>query len=184
MTEAKFNPEDMPILDLNTSDTSRYEASRFLDSPEAISAYLAESMKANDPELLMQALSEVAKAQGVNKVARDAGVNRESLYKTFKGGVKTRFDTIRKLMEAVGVELTVQPIAVKAAAASWSNTQPRVASKAAPAKPASRPTAKAPVKAAAKAATKPRATTRHADGKVSKAPRKAEDKAKDVPSTA
>lgn len=89
MTEAKFNPKDMPILELNTSGTSRYEASRFLDNPEAISAYLAESMKENDPELLMWALSEVAKAQGVNKVAKDAGVNRESLYKTFKGGVKT-----------------------------------------------------------------------------------------------
>ncbi|QGT84797.1 addiction module antidote protein [Pseudomonas coronafaciens] len=153
MTEAKFNPKDMPILELNTSGTSRYEASRFLDTPEAISAYLAESMKANDPELLMRALSEVAKAQGVNKVAKDAGVNRESLYKTFKGGVKTRYDTIRKLMEAVGVELTVQPIASKAAAGSWSDAQPRKASKAAAAKPAGRPTAKA--------VTKPRATTTH-----------------------
>ncbi|CZT26423.1 putative addiction module antidote protein [Pseudomonas savastanoi pv. retacarpa] len=153
MTEAKFNPKDMPILELNTSGTSRYEASRFLDNPEAISAYLAESMKENDPELLMRALSEVAKAQGVNKVAKDAGVNRESLYKTFKGGVKTRYDTIRKLMEAVGVELTVQPIASKAAAVSWSVAQPRKASKAAAAKPDGRPTAKA--------ATKPRATTRH-----------------------
>jgi hypothetical protein len=46
----KFNPEDMPVLSLNTTGTTRYEASRFLDSPEAIAAYLAESMKANDTE--------------------------------------------------------------------------------------------------------------------------------------
>jgi probable addiction module antidote protein len=53
----------------------------------------------------------VAKAQGVNKVAEAAGVNRESLYKTLKGGSKTRYETVQKLMLALGVELTVQPIA-------------------------------------------------------------------------
>ena len=112
----KFNPEDMPILSLNASGTTRYEASRFLDSPEAMAAYLAESMKADDTESLIHALAEVAKAKGVNKVARDAGVNRESLYKVLKAGAKTRFETIRKLMNAIGVELTVQPIAALAVA--------------------------------------------------------------------
>ncbi|ARB29465.1 putative addiction module antidote protein [Pseudomonas tolaasii] len=111
MSEQKFKPEDMPILDLDTSGTSVYEASRFLDSPEVISAYLAQSMKSHDPQILMKALAEVAKAQGVNKVAEAAGVNRESLYKTLKGGSKTRYETVQKLMLALGVELTVQPIA-------------------------------------------------------------------------
>ena len=114
MSESKFKPEDMPILDLDTSGTSIYEASRFLDSPETISAYLAQSMKSQDPQVLMKALAEVAKAQGVNKVAESAGVNRESLYKTLKGGSKTRYETIQKLMLALGVELTVQPIAAVA----------------------------------------------------------------------
>ena len=114
MSESKFEPEDMPILDLDTSGTSVYEASRFLDSPETISAYLAQSMKSQDPQVLMKALAEVAKAQGVNKVAESAGVNRESLYKTLKGGSKTRYETIQKLMLALGVELTVQPIAAVA----------------------------------------------------------------------
>jgi probable addiction module antidote protein len=114
MSESKFKPEDMPILDLDTSGTSVYEASRFLDSPETISAYLAQSMKSQDPQVLMKALAEVTKAQGVNKVAESAGVNRESLYKTLKGGSKTRYETIQKLMLALGVELTVQPIAAVA----------------------------------------------------------------------
>ena len=111
MSESTFKPEDMPILELDTAGTSAYEASRFLDSPETISAYLAQSMASQDPQVLMKALAEVAKAQGVNKVAEAAGVNRESLYKTLKGGSKTRYETIQKLMLALGVELTVQPIA-------------------------------------------------------------------------
>lgn len=104
-----FNHEDMPILDLDLSGTKRFEASRFLDNPEAIAAFLSEALKANDPQILMHALAEVAKARGVNQLAQDAGVNRESLYKTLKGGEKTRFDTIQKLMLALGVELTVKP---------------------------------------------------------------------------
>ncbi|WP_330210339.1 addiction module antidote protein [Pseudomonas sp. AM4(2022)] len=114
MSKSTFKPEDMPILKLDTSSTSAYEASRFLDSPQTISAYLAQSMVCHDPQVLMKALAEVAKAQGVNKVAEAAGVNRESLYKTLKGGSKTRYETVQKLMLALGVELTVQPIAATA----------------------------------------------------------------------
>ncbi len=62
----------------------------------------------------MKALAEIAKALGVNKVAEAAGVNRESLYKTLKGGSKTRYETVQKLMAALGVELTVRPMAAPA----------------------------------------------------------------------
>lgn len=110
MMSKKILPQDMPILDLDLSQTKRFEASRFLDSPETIAAFLAEAMKANDAQPLMHALGEVAKAKGVNQFAQDAGVNRESLYKTLKGGEKTRFTTIQKLMVALGVELTVRPL--------------------------------------------------------------------------
>lgn len=152
----KFNPEDMPVLSLNTTGTTRYEASRFLDSPEAIAAYLAESMKANDTESLIHALAEVAKAKGVNKVAKDAGVNRESLYKVLKSGAKTRFETIRKLMTAIGVELTVQPIATLAVASKA--TAPRAGKPpVATTKPTAKSAAKKPVVAAAKPGAEPAA---------------------------
>jgi probable addiction module antidote protein len=115
MRETTFDPEEMPILDLDISGTNRHEASRFLDNPEIMAAYIAQSMQAGDMALV-HALGEVAKAIGVNKVAQEAGVNRESLYKVLKGGTKTRFETIRKLMTAIGLELTVRPIEAPAAA--------------------------------------------------------------------
>ncbi|WP_207284518.1 addiction module antidote protein [Pseudomonas sp. FW300-N2A2] len=148
MKESTFNPEDMPVLNLDTSGTSRHEASRFLDSPEIMAAYIAESMKAGDMALV-HALSEVAKAKGVSNVALEAGLNRESLYKVLKGGAKTRFETIRKVMTAIGLELTVRPISTPATSPS----KPRPA----PEKSASRPTAgkSKPRVAATKVATKP-----------------------------
>ena len=83
MRETTFNPEDMPILNLDTSGTSRHEASHFLDSPEIMAAYIAESMKAGDTALV-HALGDVAKARGVNKVAQEVVVNRESSKKCIK----------------------------------------------------------------------------------------------------
>lgn len=44
-------------------------------------------------------------------MSKKRGVNRESLYKSLKGGAKIRFETVKKLLMAIGVELTVQPIA-------------------------------------------------------------------------
>ncbi|MFL7961506.1 addiction module antidote protein [Pseudomonas kielensis] len=146
----KFNPEDMPVLSLSTAGTTRYEASRFLDTPEAIAAYLAESMKADDTESLIHALAEVAKAKGVNKVAKDAGVNRENLYKVLKSRAKMQLETIRKLMTAMGVELTVQPIATLAVASKAATSKvgkPPIA--------ASKPTAKSAAKKPAVPAAKP-----------------------------
>jgi len=157
-------PEDMPILNLNLNlgNTSRFEASRFLDTPETISAFLAEAMKEHDPEVMMQAIAEVAKAQGVNRLAQSAGVNRESLYKALKGGTHVRFDTVMRLMLAVGVELTVKPsqaprpddLVVDAESYEhlWRSANLRTRKELVKLRPGLRP-------AAAKAATKPTAKT-------------------------
>ena len=48
--------DDMPILDLDLSNTKRFEASRFLDSPETVSAFLQEALKTNDAQVLKHAL--------------------------------------------------------------------------------------------------------------------------------
>jgi probable addiction module antidote protein len=118
-------------------------------------------MKNGDTEGFVHALAEVAKAKGVNQVAKDAGVNRESLYKVLKSGAKTRFETIRKLMNAIGVELTVQPIAAfaggpqSAAAQAPQPAAAKAAAKPAVAKPAAKPAVAKP--AAKPAAAKPAA---------------------------
>jgi predicted transcriptional regulator len=88
--------------------------------------------------------------------SKDAGVNRESLYKVLKSGAKTRFETIKKLMTAIGVELTVQPIATLAAASKATAPKARKPSVAA-AKPTAKSAAKKPVAAAAKPSAKPAA---------------------------
>lgn len=88
---------------------ARFDAADYLDSEEAIAAYLNAALEEGDAELLMAAIADVAKARGIAKVASDAGVGRESLYKTLAPGSQPKLETVFKLMHALGVKLTVAP---------------------------------------------------------------------------
>jgi probable addiction module antidote protein len=67
-------------------------------------------MEANDPDLLLLALGDVARAKGMTQVAKDAGLGRESLYKALAPGAKPRFETVMKVAHALGVKFTVQSV--------------------------------------------------------------------------
>jgi probable addiction module antidote protein len=86
-----------------------FDAARYLDDDEAIADYLSVVLEANDPDLLLLALSDIARAKGMAQVAKDAGLGRESLYKALAPGAKPRFDTVMKVARALGVKFTAQP---------------------------------------------------------------------------
>ncbi len=86
-----------------------FDASDYLDSDEAIAEYLKAALGNNDPDAFLVAVRDVAKAQGISKVAENAGLGRESLYKALKPGAQPRFDTVRRLISALGVRLDVVP---------------------------------------------------------------------------
>ena len=73
---------------------SKFDAVDYLDSDEAIAAYLTAVMEEKDPQLLLAALGDIARARGMASVAAATGLNRESLYKTLRPGAKPRFDTV------------------------------------------------------------------------------------------
>jgi len=62
-----------------------------------------------DPDLLLLALGDVARAKGMAQVAKDSGLGRESLYKALAPGAKPRFETVMKVARALGVKFTAQP---------------------------------------------------------------------------
>jgi len=87
-----------------------FDTARFLDSEDRICAYLTDVLQQDDPELLLVALGDIARARGISQMAKTAGVGRESLYKTLTPGAKPRYDTILKLLRASGVRLCAQPL--------------------------------------------------------------------------
>ena len=84
-----------------------FDASEYLDDEEVIAEYLTAALEARNPEVFLIAVANVAKARGIAKVAQDSGLGRESLYKALAPGAKPRYETVRKLMDALGVKLTV-----------------------------------------------------------------------------
>ncbi len=84
-----------------------FDASDYLDNEETIAEYLSASLENSDPDAFLAAVRDVAKARGISVVAKSAGLGRESLYKALKPGAHPRFDTVRKLLTALGVKLDV-----------------------------------------------------------------------------
>ena len=87
-----------------------FDAARYLVDDEAIAEYMTAILEANDTDLLLLALSDVARAKGMAQVAREAGLGRESLYKALAPGAKPRFETVMKVARALGVKFTAQPV--------------------------------------------------------------------------
>ena len=94
---------------LNDLGIAPFDASDYLDSEETIAEYLTAALENPDPDAFLVAVRDVAKARGIAKVAADAGLGRESLYKALKPGAQPRFDTVRRLLGALGVRLDVTP---------------------------------------------------------------------------
>ena len=86
-----------------------FDASDYLDNEETIAEYLTAALENPDPDAFLIAVRDVAKARGIAKVAADAGLGRESLYKALRPGAQPRFDTVRRLLEALGVRLDGTP---------------------------------------------------------------------------
>lgn len=84
-----------------------FEASEFLDNEAVIAEYLAAALEDPNPDVFLRAVANVAKARGVAQVAKASGLGRESLYKALAPGAKVRYETVRKLLESLGVKLTV-----------------------------------------------------------------------------
>jgi probable addiction module antidote protein len=95
------------MMNLDRLGLAPFDASDYLDSEEVIAEYLAAALEDPDPEAFLAAVGDVAKARGMTDVAASSGLGRESLYKALRPGAKPRFDTVRRLLDALGVRLEV-----------------------------------------------------------------------------
>lgn len=96
--------------------TKKFDVAEHLDNPKIIAAYLTEALETDDPAVISLAIGTVARAKGMKRIAEDADLSRESLYKSLNGQSKPEFDTVRKVLAALGVKLVAEPIAVSEAA--------------------------------------------------------------------
>jgi probable addiction module antidote protein len=87
--------------------TSRYDIAEHFRTPEEMAAYLEACLEEADGDaaFVAKALGDLARAKGMTEVARDTGLSRESLYKALSGDRSPDFDTILKVVGALGLQL-------------------------------------------------------------------------------
>ncbi len=90
--------------------TTRYDVAEHLRTQEEMAAYLEACFEeaGDDAAFIAKALGDIARAKGMSQVARDAGLSRESLYKALSGERSPGFDTILKVIAALGLKLHAQ----------------------------------------------------------------------------
>jgi probable addiction module antidote protein len=97
-------------MSISVDDLPEFDAAPYLESDEAIAAYLTDILEENDSGLLAAALGEIARARGMTEMAKSAGITREALYKALRSDSAPRFDTVSRVCTALGVRLVAQAI--------------------------------------------------------------------------
>ena len=92
--------------------TTRYDVVEHLRTPEEMAAYLEACFEeaGGDAAFIAKALGDIARARGMTQVARDAGLSRESLYKALSGERSPDFETILKVVNALGLRLHAEAV--------------------------------------------------------------------------
>jgi probable addiction module antidote protein len=92
--------------------TTRFDLSEHLQTPEEMAAYLEACFEEADGDaaFIAKALGDIARAKGMSQVAKDAGLSRESLYKALSGERNPGFDTILKVIKALGLKIHTEAV--------------------------------------------------------------------------
>lgn len=91
--------------------TRVFDAAVYLDSEEAIAEYLTAALETGDASFIADALGVVARAKGMTRIAENAGLGRESLYKSLREDANPELATVLRVIHALGLRLTATPAA-------------------------------------------------------------------------
>ena len=89
----------------------KWDSTEHLKTAEDMALYLEACLQeaGDDAAFIAKALGTIARAKGMSQLARDTGLGRESLYKALSPGAKPRYETMQKLLLALGVKLQAAP---------------------------------------------------------------------------
>ena len=88
---------------MSRTETRPWDAADHLETTEDMVAYLEAALEQDDPQLVAAVLGDIARAKGMTKVAQEAGLGRESLYKSLSSSGNPEFATVLKVMRVLGL---------------------------------------------------------------------------------
>jgi probable addiction module antidote protein len=92
---------------IKINELPKFDAVDYLKTEEDIAGYLTAVLEDGDPALFVAAIGDIARAKGMTDIAKKSGVTRESLYRALKIEARPRFETVTRVIHALGMRLTV-----------------------------------------------------------------------------
>jgi probable addiction module antidote protein len=91
-----------------SAKTKVFDAAAYLETEEDVIAYLTEALASADAAIVAHALGTVARARGMSRIAREAGLSRESLYRALSPDGNPELATVLRIVAAIGLRLTAE----------------------------------------------------------------------------
>lgn len=92
-----------------TIETTKWDSADFLNTPEAVAAYLEAAFEDGDSKVITHALGNIARARGISQISKDTGVTRAGLYKALNADGDPRLTTFLGVLKSLGLTLSVHP---------------------------------------------------------------------------
>jgi probable addiction module antidote protein len=87
---------------------TNYDPAEDLTSDQSIAAFMAEAFQTDDVAYISHALGVVARAKGMTQIAKQTGLSREQLYRSFSEDGNPTLKTTLAVMKALGIQLTTK----------------------------------------------------------------------------
>jgi probable addiction module antidote protein len=95
------------VKKIKITDFAVFDAVDYLKTDKDMADYLNAVLDDGDPALFVAAIGDIAKAKGMMEISKKSGVTREALYRALKLSSQPRFETVAKVINALGMRLTV-----------------------------------------------------------------------------
>ena len=85
-----------------------YDTAEYLDNDEAIEVFMADAFETGDISYIAHALGVIARAKGMTQIAKDTGLSREQLYRSFSEQGNPTLKTTLAVMRSLGLDITAK----------------------------------------------------------------------------
>ena len=86
-------------------DVTDFDPAEYIESDEMVAGYLTDALETQDPAFIADAIGVIARARGMKRIADDAGVSRESLYRALSSSGNPEFGTVLKVLTSLNIKL-------------------------------------------------------------------------------
>ena len=85
-----------------------WDMAEYIKTKKDVIAHLEAALTENDIPFLLSVVGDIARSEGMTKIARNLGMSREGLYRSFSPSGKPSFETVVKLLNLLGLRLSVE----------------------------------------------------------------------------